>query len=125
MFTLRVEHTLHAHHAVTLYDGVQEAMHEHLWRFVVQVSSDDLDTIGAVMDFRELQRHLEGVLAPLQGVALNDAPAFAGRNPTNEAVMVHVFEGLLPLLPARVRLDEVLLLRDGESPVTFGVHRRG
>jgi 6-pyruvoyltetrahydropterin/6-carboxytetrahydropterin synthase len=123
MYTLRVERRLAITHAVTLYDGLPEPMHDHDWRIQVQVSSEDLDEIGSVMDFNELLRHMEAVLEPLRGRTLNHTPAFAGKNPSSEVVAEHVFTAIAPLLPRRVRLDEVTVYRDEAITATFTYRR--
>jgi len=119
MHRLCVESVLRMTHALRLYDGVQEPMHAHTWRIAVQVSSRDLDEIGAVMDFNELKRHIDAVLAPLEGQTLNDLPLFAGRNASSEAVAAHIFEAIGPRLPRRVELDQVTILRDEAITATF------
>jgi 6-pyruvoyltetrahydropterin/6-carboxytetrahydropterin synthase len=106
-------------HALRLYDGVREPMHAHTWRVTVQVSSRDLDVIGAVMDFTELKQHLDAVLAPLEGQTLNDLPLFADRNPSSEIVAAHIFEAIAPRLPRRVELEQVTILRDEAIRATF------
>jgi 6-pyruvoyltetrahydropterin/6-carboxytetrahydropterin synthase len=119
MHILRLQRGLTAIHALTLQDGLQEPLHEHHWRVEVQVSSEDLDEISTVMDFRDLLRDVDAVLDPLQGRALNALPAFAGKNPSSEVLVAHLFAAIAPLLPRRVRLDEVTVVRDGDVVMSF------
>ena len=124
MYILRVQRELSAIHALTLQDGVREPLHPHTWRVQVQVSSEDLDEIASVMDFRDLVGHLDAVLGPLQGRTINDLPAFAGKNPSSEVVAAHVFTAIAPLLPRRVRLDDVTIFRDEDLSASFSVRAR-
>jgi 6-pyruvoyltetrahydropterin/6-carboxytetrahydropterin synthase len=119
-----MERILHVTHALRLYDGQEEPMHDHDWRVEVQVSSDDLDEIGVVMDFHELIRHMEGALAPLRGQVLNHLPAFAGKSSSSEAVAAYIFHAIAPQLPRRVRLDEVTIFRDEAIKASFTFRAR-
>lgn len=97
-----------AAHALRLYDGSLEPTHGHNWRIRVTVTAPALDAIGVIMDFHELERLLDAILAPLHNRHLNEVPPFAdGLNPSAENVALHVGRSLAPALPATVRLTAV------------------
>lgn len=106
MYHLEVERRFLASHALTL-GGVVEDVHEHDWRVRVRVSRPQLDDDGLVMDFHELERILEGVIAPLRGKNLNDVPMFAGRNASAEHVAAWLHAGIADQLPPEIRLTEL------------------
>ena len=111
MYELRIDRTLKLTHALRLYDGIVEPVHEHQWRVSAVVTSGELDQIGAVMDFNELARIIDAVCAPLQGRLLNDLPMFKEKNPSSEHVADYVFESIAPHLPPNVSLERVTITR--------------
>ena len=111
MYELRIDRTLKLTHALRLYDGILEPVHAHNWRVSVVVSSEELDQIGAVMDFNELARIIDGVCAPLQGRFLNELPLFKEKNPSSEHVADYIFLAITPHLPAGVTLERVTITR--------------
>jgi 6-pyruvoyltetrahydropterin/6-carboxytetrahydropterin synthase len=91
-----------AAHQLRLYDGTLEPLHGHNWRVKVTVGSAGLDAIGVVMDFHELDRQVERILAPLHNRHLNETEPFATLNPTTENVAWHFGHSLV--LPAGIAL---------------------
>lgn len=108
-----------AAHQLRLYDGSLEPLHGHNWRVKVTVVAGGLDAIGVVMDFHELERTVDAVLAPLHNRHLNDTAAFAALNPSAENVAFHVGRSLLNQpLPEGVSLLAVEVWEtDGNSAV--------
>src|SRR5690348_16597821 len=93
-FEITTTRTFSAAHQLRLYDGSREPLHGHNWRVRVTVGAGRLDAIGVVMDFHELERLLDAVLAPLHNRHLNDTPAFASMNPSAEHVAMHIGRSL-------------------------------
>ena len=52
------------------------------WKVKVTVAVSKLDSIGVVMDFHELERRLDQILAPWKNSHLNQNAAFADLNPS-------------------------------------------
>ena len=104
MYELRIEREFTAAHALKLYDGTMEPMHEHIWRVLVHVQSAELDAMEVVMDFHELEKIVGGALGPLDGTRLNDVKAFATVNPSAERVAEHIYKVIAPNLPLPVKL---------------------
>lgn len=75
------------------------------------VTADELDQIGAVMDFNELTRIIDALCAPLQGRFLNDLPMFKEKNPSSEHVADYIFDSIAPHLPTKVSLERVTITR--------------
>lgn len=93
-----------AAHQLRLYDGSLEPLHGHNWRVRVTVSAEQLDSMGVVMDFHELERLVDRIVGPFHNTNLNDMPPFAGGklNPSAENVALHLGRSLE--LPKGVRL---------------------
>src|SRR5882762_905009 len=105
-FEITTTRTFSAAHQLRLYDGSLEPLHGHNWRVRVTVAADRLDAIGVVMDFHELERLLDVLVAPLHNRHLNEVPPFSTElNPTTEHVALHIGRSLR--LPATVRLASV------------------
>jgi 6-pyruvoyltetrahydropterin/6-carboxytetrahydropterin synthase len=105
-FDITTTREFSAAHQLRLYDGSLEPLHGHNWRVKVTVTSERLDAIGVVMDFHELERLLDAIVAPWHNTHLNEQPPFASElNPTTEHVAFHIGKTLK--LPAGVRVSSV------------------
>jgi len=91
-----------ASHQLRLYDGSLEPLHGHNWKIRVGVGSENLDSIGVVMDFHELERLLGDIIRPLHNAHLNVVKELGGLNPSTENVALHIARALK--LPGEVRL---------------------
>lgn len=117
-FEITTTRSFSAAHQLQLYNGSLEPLHGHNWRVKVTVESDELDSIGVVMDFHELERLLDAILAPLHNSHLNDTKAFATINPSAENIAYHIGRQLS--LPTKVRLRCVEVW---ETDVNSAVYR--
>jgi 6-pyruvoyltetrahydropterin/6-carboxytetrahydropterin synthase len=108
-FEISTTRTFSAAHALRLYDGSLEPIHGHNWRVRVTVTSAELDSIGIVMDFHELERLVDAVIAPWHNRHLNECLPFSqGLNPSAENVALHIGRSLASLaLPVRLIRVEV------------------
>lgn len=104
-FQITITRDFSASHQIRLYDQSLEPLHGHNWHIIVTVEAVQLDAIGVVMDFHELQRLVDAIVKPFHNTHLNDAAAFQSLNPTAENVALHIAESLR--LPAKVKLVEV------------------
>lgn len=120
MYELTTMTHFSAAHQLRLHDGSLEPLHGHNWRVELCVSGDQLDAIGVVMDFHELERLLRQVVAPMHNRHLNELAAFARQNPTTEHVARHIAHSLS--LPGGVRLQWV---RVWETPENSAIYHEG
>jgi 6-pyruvoyltetrahydropterin/6-carboxytetrahydropterin synthase len=104
-FELTTTRQFAAAHQLRLYDGALEPVHGHNWSVKVTVSAQRLDSIGVVMDFHQLERLVDRVIAPWHNHHLNEAEGFAGQNPSAENVALLIGRSLE--LPEGVRLISV------------------
>jgi 6-pyruvoyltetrahydropterin/6-carboxytetrahydropterin synthase len=116
-FEITTTRSFSAAHQLRLYDGSLEPLHGHNWRVKVTVESEELDSIGVVMDFHELERLLDAILSPLHNSHLNDTTPFAAINPSAENVAGHIGRSLL--LPANVRLRCVEVWETGVNSAVY------
>ena len=106
-----------AAHAIKLYDGSLEPLHGHNWKVIARVESRQLDQIGVVMDFHELDRLLGDITSPMHNSNLNDHPAFKSLNPTTENVALYIAEKLK--LPRQVHLASIEVWETAENSVVY------
>jgi 6-pyruvoyltetrahydropterin/6-carboxytetrahydropterin synthase len=117
-FEISTTRAFSAAHALRLYDGSLEPLHGHNWRVRVTVSSEDLDPIGVVMDFHELERLVDAIISPWHNRNLNECPPFSrGLNPSAENVALHIGRGIS--LPAAVRLTRVEVWETDTNRATY------
>lgn len=116
-FEITTTRTFSAAHQLRLYDGSLEPLHGHNWKVKVVVGASRLDGIGVVMDFHELERRVDAILAPLHNAHLNDTAAFAALNPSAENVALHIGRSLS--LPAGVQLLCVEVWETDENSAVF------
>lgn len=109
-----------AAHQLRLYDGSLEPVHGHNWRVKVTASAAALDRIGVVMDFHELERLVDSILAPMHNRHLNEVAPFSSElNPSAENVALHVARSLGSRLPDGVRLTRVEVWETDENSAVY------
>ena len=94
MYQISVEQHFDAAHYLRGYEGECEEMHGHRYKVVVRVESSELDDIGLAYDFKELKKHLAGVIDRFDHTCLNDAPPFDEINPSAENIAADIYKGL-------------------------------
>jgi 6-pyruvoyltetrahydropterin/6-carboxytetrahydropterin synthase len=117
-FEISIIRQFSAAHQLRLHDGSHEDAHQHDWRVRVTVAAPVLDSIGMVMDFRELGQRVDAVLAPWRERRLNDLPAFSAVNASAENLALHIAKSLA--LPAGIALKSVEVW---ETPESCAVYR--
>lgn len=112
MFNICVESNFEASHQLVLQDGSKEALHRHDWQVSVEVSGEQLNSIGLVMDFHRLKELVEAIVAGFDGVRLEDTKPFQQNNSSAENVSKYIYEMLEPKLPGGVRLEGVKVVEE-------------
>jgi 6-pyruvoyltetrahydropterin/6-carboxytetrahydropterin synthase len=116
-FEISTVRVFSASHQLRLYDGSLEPLHGHNWVVKVTVAAPKLDAIGVVMDFHELERLLDIIIAPMHNRHLNDLPERAEVNPSAEGVALHIGSRLK--LPENVRLVSVEVWETRENSAAY------
>ena len=119
MYELRVESGFSAAHSLRGYGGNCERLHGHNWQVEVRLSADRLDPLGLAVDFRQMKRLLEEVLAALDHRYLNELEPFRTENPSTERLAQYIYERLAAKLPATVRLTEVTAWESEDCAATY------
>ena len=116
-FLIRTVRSFSAAHQLRLYDNSLEPLHGHNWKVEVTVAAARLDPIGVVMDFHELERLVDSIIAPLHNTHLNESLSFRQLNPSAENVALYIGQALS--LPAGVTLDQVQVWETRENSAIY------
>lgn len=102
-----------ASHQLRGYKADIEPLHGHNFRVEAFVQAEELDELGVVIDFIELEKSLVEVVSPYDHRHLNELPPFDQTNPTTENLARFFYEELEKKLPKGARLR---LLKVWEAP---------
>ena len=94
VYEITIEATFSASHQLRGYKAEIEPLHGHNFRVEVSIAARELDQVGLVIDFLELDERLKEVLAPFDHRHLNDLPPFDQLNPSTENMARYFFERL-------------------------------
>ncbi len=121
MFEVTVEQEFASAHALRNYKGACENVHGHNWKAQAVIEGEKLDQAGMLVDFLDVKRMLEAIIAPLDHRFLNEVPPFDVRNPSAENLAEHFYEKLrenLQDIPG-VRVKEVRIWETGIQSATY------
>lgn len=118
-FEIAIERVFPAAHAIVMR-GERETLHGHNWVVRVVVAGHALDADGLLVDFHELERLLNAIVAPFNNANLNEAPPFDRLNPTAERLAEHVGVEMARQLPKGVALVSVSVT---EAPGCVATYR--
>jgi len=119
MFTARVRDSFSSAHRLRGYEGDCERLHGHNYKVEAIVQSTEIDSMGIVMDFRDLKNLLKEVLSTLDHQYLNELPAFETINPSAENIACHIFTSLFPRIQSPVSLKEVIVWENDSCSVSY------
>lgn len=94
MFEVCVEQTFSAGHALRHYKGKCENVHGHNYRIRVTVEGVALNSIGLLVDFVELKKHIRELMERLDHQFINDLPPFTELNPSAENIAKYFYDEL-------------------------------
>ena len=91
MFELSINGDIASAHFLREYDGPCKNLHGHTWKIEITIHSDKLNSIGLVVDFKDMKQRLKEVLMPIDHVCLNDLTYFQKVNPSTENLAVYIY----------------------------------
>lgn len=107
MFTISVETHFRASHQLPLSNGSKERAHRHNWLVTADVSSEKMNPLGVVMDFRQLKAMVDDIVAEFENTPLDNLDYFQRNNPSAENVAKYIYQELEPRLPKGIELRSV------------------
>ncbi|HNV72385.1 MAG TPA: 6-carboxytetrahydropterin synthase QueD [Candidatus Ozemobacteraceae bacterium] len=122
MYRITIEKSISSAHCLRQYEGKCRELHGHNWNFQVTIEADQLDSLGMVLDFGVVKRHLADLLEPFDHKLLNDVPPFDRLNPTAENISSFVFDEL----SKRLNTDrvKVMSVKTWETPTNVAEYHR-
>ncbi|MDD5699185.1 MAG: 6-carboxytetrahydropterin synthase QueD [Victivallaceae bacterium] len=120
MFEIDLTRSFSAAHRLRGYRGECAALHGHNWTVQAVLRVKKLDEIGIAVDFKQLKRDLDAILAEFDHTNLSDCPAFKELNPTSEAIARTIYELLSSRInTANIRLHRVRVCESPHSGATY------
>ena len=120
MFELMVERTFSAAHQLRGYKGKCEKMHGHNWKVQVHIVAERLNEIDIAIDFHDMRKLLDEVLAPLDHTFLNEIFPFTEKNPSSENMAKWIYDSLnKKLTEENVELSAVTVWESDTASATY------
>lgn len=125
MFKVKKVLSFSAAHALREYKGKCEALHGHNWKVEVTVSSQQLNSLGMVIDFVELKEETKRILEELDHKFLNDLEYFcssskSAKNPSSEEIARYIYLQLEKVIKNKgCKLEEVSVWETETSCATY------
>lgn len=111
VFEISKEFMFSAAHQIRFHGGKCERLHGHNWRIRVHARASELNRIGMVIDFADLQRIVADIGGRFDHRNVNEVPPFDELNTTAELLARHFYEeanrALLEREGGRVRVSKV------------------
>jgi 6-pyruvoyltetrahydropterin/6-carboxytetrahydropterin synthase len=111
-----------AAHMLRDYDGPCARMHGHNFMVQAALAGSQLGPSHLLVDFHDLKRLLEEIIAPLDHRCLNEVEPFTELSPTSENIARFIYRSLaerLPQLPPGVRLAWVSVSESTDTRVIY------
>ncbi len=123
VYEVAKEFSFSAAHQIRMHGGKCERLHGHNWRVRVHVRASELDRIGMVVDFADLQNLVAEIGARLDHRHVNEVPPFDEVNTTAELIARFFYAEASRLLAervgARVRVSKVEVWESEGSLATY------
>lgn len=94
MFEITVEETFSSGHALRGYRGKCENPHGHNYKIQVRLRGPQLNSIGLLVDFKDLKRIMRELTNRIDHQYLNDLPPFTTINPSAENLAKYVYDNV-------------------------------
>ena len=107
MYNLIVETNFAAAHNIRGYKGKCEKIHGHNWKVQVVLTSERLDELGMVIDFKDVKETALYILERFDHTYLNELDEFARENPTTENLARILYNELSKKLPSGITVSKV------------------
>lgn len=107
MYELHCVTDFAAAHNLRGYKGLCENLHGHNWTVEIFIASRELDSLGMVMDFKEVKALLSTILERLDHKYLNELEPFDTINPTTENLARVIATDMEAALPEHIWVRRV------------------
>jgi len=123
MFEISVEDSFAAWHALRGYRGKCENPHGHNYKVRITVSGEQLDSVGLLLDFKDLKQAMNQIVDRLDHQMLNDIEPFRQLNPSAENMAKYFYDEtsrrLLQATDGRVKVKQVKVWETDTTTATY------
>jgi 6-pyruvoyltetrahydropterin/6-carboxytetrahydropterin synthase len=106
MFQVWVEESFAAGHALRGYRGKCENVHGHNYKVRVTLEGEALNSIGLLVDFKDLKEAMHATIRKLDHQFINDVPPFDRLNPSAENLAKYFHDEVSRQLAAGVPAND-------------------
>src|SRR5512138_3441736 len=104
VFEISRDFLFSAAHQIRFHGGKCERLHGHNWRVRVHARAAELNKIGMVLDFADLQKLVTEVGGKFDHQVINEIPPFTELNTTAENIARHFYTEVGRLVGERERV---------------------
>ncbi len=126
MYTLAVRREFIARHFLIGGDwGAENSPNSHHYVLELQLSGNELDPHGYLVDIVDVEKHLDEIVACYKDQMLNDKAEFAGLNPSIEHFSRILATSLSAKIEAKnIRLLKVVLWEHASAWASYEIQRK-
>lgn len=117
MYELTIKTHFSSAHRLRQYNGECERLHGHNWDVEVSITSEKLNDLGMVIDFKELKNKTNALMDKFDHQYLNEVHPFTELNPTTENVARYIFDELSKII--NIDSTKMSKVTVWESPTCF------
>ncbi len=107
MFEIIVDADFSAAHNLRDYKGDCENLHGHNWKAQIVLESGELNSLGIVIDFKDIKKITDDIIEKFDHKYLNELSEFGTENPTTENISKLFYQELRDRLPENVSVKKV------------------
>lgn len=119
MYEVIIKREFSAAHMLKEIGGKCEDLHGHNFTVEATVSAPVLNGEGIMIDFRDMKKWLDEILAQLDHSCLNELPFFSGINPSSENIAHFIFDRVKEKLPGGLCLARVTVWESEDARVSY------
>jgi len=121
MYELSINDHFSAAHNLRNYKGNCEQLHGHNYKVQAIIKTDELNSIGLAIDFKEFSKLLKEVLSLLDHQYLNDLEYFKEQNPSTENIARFIYYGFKDKLKGhdKVQLTKIICWEEPYSSAAY------
>ena len=120
MFKLIVKKEFSSAHILHGHPGDCKRMHGHNWIVEAKVEGDNINSIGMVIDFKDIKKSLANIISKLDHRFLNDIDPFTKDNPTAENISKYIYKELSKNINTdNIKVSEIKLWETSSSAVIY------
>ena len=120
MFKLIVKIEFSSAHILNGHPGDCKRMHGHNWTVEAKVEGNKINTIGMVIDFKDIKNSLSEIISKLDHRFLNDIEPFKEDNPTAENISKYIYKELSKNINTdNIKVSEIKLWETNNSAVIY------